>query len=113
MNTNRNLAASMQGAPWLWRYLPGTIYLQTRLDTTACYGVSNLWEHRREGGNDSAVFCDYMGGNRRQAGERENEEEGFSKEDQKVVILKVENTRYIHIPCSCEGAGGAGRRMYF
>lgn len=55
----------------------------------ACYGMSYLWEHRREGRNDSAVFFACMGGNKRQDREKE-EEKGLTKED----------------PVTCDSGGG-------
>lgn len=57
----------------------------------ACYGMSYLWEHRREGRNDSAVFFACMEGNKRQDREKEEkEEEGLTKED----------------PVACDSGGG-------
>lgn len=60
------------------------IYLEQyalALDRPSCHasGMSDLWEHRKGGRNDSSVFCNCTRGNRRQAGERE-EEKGFCKE---------------------------------
>ena len=55
VNTNGNLAASVQGGTCLWHYLPGTIALKTRLAIVACCGTSDLWS--AGGGGEMTVLC--------------------------------------------------------
>lgn len=80
----------------------------------ACYGMRDLWEHGKEGRNECAVFCDCMGGNRRQVGERE--EEGFHKEDPVGCDSESGKNEVFSYPLllqrSSEGDGRAGGRMY-